>query len=246
MQYEKNDEQKVNKLKKKVKKKTKKIPKRDNASRKEKKIKMKESSGGQKKEKSEIPFYRSIAMRLVGAFLIPVIGVLVLGITSYNNASNAIVDTYKESVQQTADTMQQYINLVITSEKDEFKTYLTESDLRKYFAGLMDMYDESSVRKDYQADCAIRWHLTVRYRVPILSRTTSVPLIVRELFVTAMFIRITWDAIRESWSAKVQQTGTSSGQMKVRIKHWIWELIPTVCELPKNEQSAGHDDHKHQ
>ena len=70
----KNDEQKVNKLKKeKVKKeKTKKIPKRDNASRKEKKIKMKESSGGQKKEKSEIPFYRSIAMRLVGAFLIPV------------------------------------------------------------------------------------------------------------------------------------------------------------------------------
>ena len=39
----KNDEQKVNKLKKeKVKKeKTKKIPKRDNASRKEKKIKMK-------------------------------------------------------------------------------------------------------------------------------------------------------------------------------------------------------------
>lgn len=148
----KNDEQKVNKLKKeKVKKeKTKKIPKRDNASRKEKKIKMKESSGGRKKEKSEIPFYRSIAMRLVGAFLIPVIGVLVLGITSYNNASNAIVDTYKESVQQTADTMQQYINLVITSEKDEFKTYLTESDLRKYFAGLMDMYDESSVRKDYQ------------------------------------------------------------------------------------------------
>ena len=152
----KNDEQKVNKLKKeKVKKeKTKKIPKRDNASRQEKKTKIpkiKKVAGEQKREKAEIPFYRSIAMRLVVAFLIPVIGVLVLGITSYNNASNAIVDTYKESVQQTADTMQQYINLVITSEKDEFKTYLTESDLRKYFAGLMEVYDESSVRKDYQS-----------------------------------------------------------------------------------------------
>ena len=152
----KNDEQKTNKLKKeKVKKeKTKKIPKRDNASRQEKKTKIpkiKKVAGEQKREKAEIPFYRSIAMRLVVAFLIPVIGVLALGITSYNNASNAIVDTYKESVQQTADTMQQYINLVITSEKDEFKTYLTESDLRKYFAGLMDMYDESSVRKDYQS-----------------------------------------------------------------------------------------------
>ena len=152
----KNDEQKTNKLKKeKVKKeKTKKIPKRDNASRQEKKTKIpkiKKVAGEQKREKAEIPFYRSIAMRLVVAFLIPVIGVLVLGITSYNNASNAIVDTYKESVQQTADTMQQYINLVITSEKDEFKTYLTESDLRKYFAGLMEVYDESSVRKDYQS-----------------------------------------------------------------------------------------------
>ena len=58
----KNDEQKVNKLKKeKVKKeKTKKIPKRDNASRKEKKIKMKESSGGRKKEKSEITLFRLV------------------------------------------------------------------------------------------------------------------------------------------------------------------------------------------
>ena len=47
----KNDEQKVNKLKKeKVKKeKTKKIPKRDNASRKEKKINIKASPGGQKR-----------------------------------------------------------------------------------------------------------------------------------------------------------------------------------------------------
>lgn len=164
-------------------------------------------------------------------FLIPVIGVLVLGITSYNNASNAIVDTYKESVQQTADTMQQYINLVITSEKDEFKTYLTESDLRKYFAGLMDMYDESSVRKDYQGRLRNKMALDSKIQEPILSRTTSVRLTVRELFVTEMFIRTMSDAIRENWSAKVQQTGFSLGQMKVRIKHWIWELIPTVCEL---------------
>jgi len=87
--------------------------------------------------------------------------------------------------------------------------------------------------KTIRADCAIRWHLTARFREPILSRTTSVRLTVRELFVTEMFIRTMSDAIRENWSAKVQQTGFSSGQMKVRIKYWIWELIPTVCELPK-------------
>lgn len=89
-------------------------------------------------------------MRLIASFLLPVIGVLVLGVVSYNKASSAIVNTYKESVQQTANTMQQYINLVITSEKDEFKTYLTESDLRKYFGKVLDVYDESSIRKDFQ------------------------------------------------------------------------------------------------
>lgn len=152
MQYEKNDEQKVNKLKKeKVKKRKQRKYRNVTMLPGRKKDKHQSVTRWAEKGKSEIPFYRSIAMRLVGAFLIPVIGVLVLGITSYNNASNAIVDTYKESVQQTADTMQQYINLVITSEKDEFKTYLTESDLRKYFAGLMEVYDESSVRKDYQS-----------------------------------------------------------------------------------------------
>ena len=114
-------------------------------------VKAKESKKKVPKQKSEIPFYHSIAMRLIASFLLPVVGVLVLGIVSYNKASSAIVNTYKESVQQTANTMQQYINLVITSEKDEFKTYLTESDLRKYFGQFLDAYDESSIRKDYQS-----------------------------------------------------------------------------------------------
>ena len=56
----KNDEQKVNKLKKeKVKKeKTKKIPKRDNASRKEKKINIKASPGGQNRKSHSIAALR--------------------------------------------------------------------------------------------------------------------------------------------------------------------------------------------
>ena len=119
------------------------------ASRK-KGTKVKEPKTKVPKQKSEIPFYHSIAMRLIISFLLPVVGVLVLGIVSYNKASSAIVNTYKESVQQTTNTMQQYINLVITSEKDEFKTYLTESDLRKYFGKVLDVYDEASIRKDFQ------------------------------------------------------------------------------------------------
>lgn len=207
---------------------------------------MKESSGGRKKEKSEIPFYRSIAMRLVGAFLIPVIGVLVLGITSYNNASNAIVDTYKESVQQTADTMQQYINLVITSEKDEFKTYLTESDLRKYFAGLMDMYDESSVRKDYQGRLRNKMALDSKiqgaYIIADNKRTIDCQGIVRDRNVYTDYVGCDQGKLVSKSATNWFFFGPDESSDKA-----LDLGIDSYClRIAKNEQSAGHDDHKHQ
>ncbi len=105
----------------------------------------------EKNEKTEIPFYRGIAVKLIACFLVPVVGVAVLGIISYQKSSDAIVNAYKESVQQTTDMMEQYISLVATSEKDEFKSYLTEQDLKKYFAGLMEHGDENTTRRDYQS-----------------------------------------------------------------------------------------------
>lgn len=105
----------------------------------------------EKNEKTEIPFYRGIAVKLIACFLVPVVGVAVLGIISYQKSSDAIVNAYKESVQQTTDMMEQYISLVATSEKDEFKSYLTEQELKKYFAGLMEHGEENTTRRDYQS-----------------------------------------------------------------------------------------------
>lgn len=99
---------------------------------------------------SEIPFSRSIAFRLIGAFLVPVMGVVALGVVSYQTASNAIIDTYKESVQQTMQTMQQYVDLIIKSEQDEFATYLTDEVLKRYFDGGMAGADEIRVRREYE------------------------------------------------------------------------------------------------
>lgn len=50
-------------------------------------VKAKESKKKVPKQKSEIPFYHSIAMRLIASFLLPVVGVLVLGIVSYKVGS---------------------------------------------------------------------------------------------------------------------------------------------------------------
>lgn len=103
------------------------------------------------REKTEIPFYKGIAAKMIASFFVPVICVLALGIVSYQKSADAIVETYKESVQQTTDTMEQYVSLVALSEKDEFKSYLTEQKLRKYFAGLMEHGQEITTRREYQA-----------------------------------------------------------------------------------------------
>ncbi len=109
-----------------------------------------ENVGQAPKAKAEIPFYRSIAMRLIVCFMIPIIGLIVLGISSYKTASDALVDTYEESVQQTMNTMQQYVDLIIKSEKDEFKTYLTDDTLKRYFNGKLEELEETKTRREYE------------------------------------------------------------------------------------------------
>ena len=135
------------KREKKVRPKKERAPKTERAAKKTKDGKKVKAP----REKLEIPFYRGIAAKMIVCFLVPVVGVAVLGAVSYQKSSDAIVNTYKESVQQTTDMMEQYISLVATSEKDEFKSYLTEQDLKKYFGGLMEHGEENTTRRDYQS-----------------------------------------------------------------------------------------------
>ncbi|MFG6393372.1 MAG: hypothetical protein K1W24_04185 [Lachnospiraceae bacterium] len=106
----------------------------------------------QKKLKiSSVPFYRSISLRLILCFFVPVAGILVLGIVSYKSASDAIINSYKKSVSQTADMQQQFINLAVTSEIDEFKNYFTDSDLKVFFGGRMEILEANTVQKKYNS-----------------------------------------------------------------------------------------------
>lgn len=103
------------------------------------------------KTKSEVPFIRSIGARLIAAFMIPVLGIVILGVASYRKSSTALISNYQTSVEQTVDMMQQYISLVVSSEKDEFKSYLTNADMKNYLGGLLDEKDEISNRTDFQS-----------------------------------------------------------------------------------------------
>lgn len=111
----------------------------------------KDKQGKRQKSRVEIPFYRSVGMRLILSFFIPVAGVAALGIVSYSQASSAIIRNYKESIQQTTVALQQYVSLVLDSEKEDFKTYLTQESFRAYFQGVQTEENERSTGKEYRA-----------------------------------------------------------------------------------------------
>lgn len=99
----------------------------------------------------KVPFFKSIRIRLIMSFFIPIICIIILGVASYQKASDAIVDNYKNTTEQTTDMMQQYVSLIVTSEKDEFKTYLSDEDMTKYFNGYLSAEDEVSMGSSFSS-----------------------------------------------------------------------------------------------
>lgn len=102
-----------------------------------------------KASKTGVSLFKSIRFRLIASFMVPVVGIIVLGVVSYQKASDAIINNYQDSVEQTIDMMQQYVSLSVTSEKDEFKLYLNEADLKSYFAGQQSAETAGSTQKSY-------------------------------------------------------------------------------------------------
>ncbi len=87
------------------------------------------------KEKSEIPFQQSIKLQLIVGFFLPVLGIIILGIVSYDKASNAVVNSYQESAVQTVNSIDGYLTLVTDTVETTYKTYLNNEDISKYFEG---------------------------------------------------------------------------------------------------------------
>lgn len=98
---------------------------------------------------SGVPFYQSITLRLLISFLVPIIGIIVLGLVSYQKASKAIVKEYTNSVGQTTDMLQQYITMVISTEIDNYNSYFVDKDIKAYFSGNLDELEEGQIRNTY-------------------------------------------------------------------------------------------------
>ncbi len=91
-----------------------------------------------KQSKSNIPVYRQLRFKLIFFFMIPVLCIAVLGVASYQKASDGIISRYETSAFQTMHMTNEYLRLSIDTVRTSYKGYLNEDELTRYFQGLYD------------------------------------------------------------------------------------------------------------
>ena len=127
------------------------------AERKAPKKSAKKSTGSASKHttarpvKGSVPFLRSIKFRLIASFCVPVLCIIILGTVSYSMASDAIINSYKASSQQTVEMMQQYMTLTLSTVQEDLKSYFSDGDLKNYFAGVNGENTSLSIYADWRS-----------------------------------------------------------------------------------------------
>ena len=95
----------------------------------------------------------SIRVKLTVFFLIPVLFIVILGASSYSNASQALQSSYEESALSTVESADTYFELVCSIAKAKVTQTLGEASLKSYYGGAYESGsdDEKAARQTISA-----------------------------------------------------------------------------------------------
>jgi len=82
--------------------------------------------------------YKSIRFKIIGAFLISVILIVVLGSVSYSSFSRSIIESSETSTMNTLDFMGDYLSIVFNTQKSSARDFVLDRSLIEYYAGKYD------------------------------------------------------------------------------------------------------------
>lgn len=102
-----------------------------------------------KEDRTTIPIYRQLRTKLIASFMVPILCIIVLGVVSYRQASNAIIDSYESSVQETMGMINQYIALNIDTVRSDYNLYLYNVNLTRYFDGELSANEGNTLAATY-------------------------------------------------------------------------------------------------
>lgn len=93
--------------------------------------------------------YTKIKNKLMGAYCIPVILIIILGIASYSMASKVVLDKYKSSVKSTMIATEKYLDVITSSVQTKAASIITEPQLLNYYNNLYIRTNDSEVQKTF-------------------------------------------------------------------------------------------------
>lgn len=76
-----------------------------------------------------------IKLKLTGAFMIPVVLIIILGVSSYQRASKTIVTNYRESTVNTVQKAGEYYTLLLTNLETKSQQFANDTVLVDYYSG---------------------------------------------------------------------------------------------------------------
>lgn len=105
------------------------------------------------KLKSVIGKVNSIRTKLIMAFLVPVVLIIVLGVLSYSKSSKGLIESYESSTLSTMNNMARYLDFGAETVASKAKTLNTNDILVKYYSGeyQSDQEEESKRFKEMRS-----------------------------------------------------------------------------------------------
>ncbi|TCL61070.1 methyl-accepting chemotaxis protein [Kineothrix alysoides] len=101
----------------------------------------------QKQDANSVKWYHSIRIKLISAFMILVILLVVLGTFSYQKAAQGIIQNYESAMNSSLNLMLRYFETVSISAEAKNLQLTRNTTLRKYYAGLYaeDLIEQKKV-----------------------------------------------------------------------------------------------------
>lgn len=87
------------------------------------------------KRVEKVPFFRGIQVKLYSLIVIPILFLIILGVTSYQKASKGIQESYINSATSAVELTTSYYEFVFDTLKADYNEIIAESQLRSYVNG---------------------------------------------------------------------------------------------------------------
>jgi methyl-accepting chemotaxis protein len=109
---------------------------------------------GNRTNHARIPIFKSIRIKLISAFLISVILIIVMGVITYIKFSDSITSNYEKSTLNTLNMMANYYSLSLKYHEEKAVEIITDENLKKYYSGYYSdsKMDEINVFKNLKSN----------------------------------------------------------------------------------------------